>query len=270
MPAQLINGKKVAKRINDQTRQDIAALGFAPGLGVVLVGDDPASHLYVELKEKACRKLGVDFVRRALPADASQEEVLSAVRGLNEGTAVHGIIVQLPLPPHLDTDEIIAAIEPSKDADGFHPANDERTDLPPVLPQAVLELLRETGEDLAGKTAVVLANGEVFFDQVDRVLQAADIRTLLAAPHDLDAIQQADILIVALGQPNLIRGEHIKPGAIVIDIGTTRVDNRTVGDVEAESVGEVAGWLTPVPGGVGPVTVATLINNVVRLAKYAE
>jgi len=267
MSSQLLNGKTIARRINEQTRQALAELDFVPGLGVILVGNDPASQLYVGLKEKACRRLGIEFIRRDLPADATQAEVLTALRGLNEGTAIHGIIVQLPLPPHLATDEIIAAIDPRKDADGFHPANAERDDVPPVLPQAVLELLRETEQDLTDQTAVVLANSEIFFNQLERTLKTADINSVLTAPHDLTAIKEADILIVALGNPSLIRGEHIKDGAIVIDIGTTRVDNRTVGDVDSASVQDIAGWLTPVPGGVGPVTVALLLQNVVRLAK---
>ncbi len=272
MTATIINGRAVAKRINERTRQELAALNFAPGLGVVLVGDDPASRLYVELKEKTCRKLGLGFIRQELPSDATQDEVLNAVQALNDSELVHGIIVQLPLPDHLNTDEIIAAIEPDKDADGFHPDNAERIDIPPVLPQAVLELLLETTEELRNRRAVVLANSEIFFDQLSRVLETIGIECLMAAPNDLDAIRQADILVVAVGQPNLIRGEHIrpaeadKPGAVVVDIGTTQIDNKTVGDVDAQSVRKVAGWLTPVPGGVGPVTVAMLINNVVNLA----
>jgi len=267
MSANLIDGRAVAKRINEQTRQTVAALDFTPGLGVVLVGDDPASRLYVGLKEKACRRMGLEFIQQELPSDATQDEVLRAVRALNDSELVHGIIVQLPLPEGLDVSEVIAAIEPTKDADGFHPANAERTDIPPVLPQAVLELLKETDEDLTDKKAIALANSDIFYNQLDRILKTVGIDCLMAAPHDLDAVSQADILIVAIGEPRIIRGEHIKPGATVIDIGTTRVDNATVGDVDAESVREVAGWLTPVPGGVGPVTVAMLINNVVNLAK---
>jgi methylenetetrahydrofolate dehydrogenase (NADP+) / methenyltetrahydrofolate cyclohydrolase len=270
MSAHPINGRAVAKRIDEETRESLDALDFRPGLGVVLVGDDPASKLYVNLKEKACQRLGLNFMRTELPSDATSDEVLQAVKALNDSDIVHGIIVQLPLPDGLNADEIVAAIAPDKDADGFHPANRERLSVPPVLPHAVLELLRETDQTLTNKTTVVLANSEIFFDQLARTLKTEGIDALLTAPNDLAALAQADILIVAVGEPNLIRGEHVKPDSIIIDIGTTRIGNQTIGDVNQESVAEIVGWITPVPGGVGPVTVALLINNVVKLASQSR
>ncbi|MBU0625441.1 bifunctional 5,10-methylenetetrahydrofolate dehydrogenase/5,10-methenyltetrahydrofolate cyclohydrolase [Patescibacteria group bacterium] len=267
MTAKLIDGRKVAQRINDQTRQELTALDFKPGLGVVLVGENPASKLYVGLKEKACRRLGLNFMCYALPTEATPEQILSALHELNIDDRVQGIIVQLPLPQHLDTNRIIAAIDPNKDADGFHPDNQPVGPVPAVLPAAVMELLRETGENLSGLQAIVIAKGDVLFSSLSRPLQRIGITTQLIKPTDLSLTNQADILIVAVGQPKLIRSEQVKPGAIVIDIGTNKIADRTVGDVDADSVKKVAHWLTPVPGGVGPVTVAQLLLNVVRLAK---
>jgi methylenetetrahydrofolate dehydrogenase (NADP+)/methenyltetrahydrofolate cyclohydrolase len=270
MSAKLLDGRTVAKNINEQTRQKLAMLDFVPGLGVVLVGTDPASHLYVRLKEKACHRLGLNFIRRLLPTDSTPEQVLAIIKELNSDSQIHGIIVQLPLPTHLPTAEIIAAIAPIKDADGFHPANQKNNLVPPVLPSAVVELLRATNQNLTGQRAVVIAKNDVFFSQMEKMLKAIDVVAKLITPDKLREsieISQADILIVAVGQPALIKAAQIKPGAIVIDIGTNKINNQTIGDVDTESAIKIAGWLTPVPGGVGPVTVAQLLKNVVLLAE---
>lgn len=266
MPAQLIDGKKVAQKINDRTQRIIAELDLKPGLGVILVGNDPASKLYVNLKKKACAKAGLNFYLRELPPDATQEQVLKAVQEMNQDPKVHAMIVQLPLPAHLRTNEIIAAMKPEKDADGFHPKNRNRNDVPPVLPAATLELLWETGTDLAGKNVATISRGDVLFGQMARILRSAGMHCDHISVDEPKKATEYDIVIVAVGEPRFLKGEHVKPESTVIDIGTTRIDGRTVGDVDFASVKEVAGWLTPVPGGVGPVTVAMLINNVAKLA----
>ncbi|MFH1047190.1 MAG: bifunctional 5,10-methylenetetrahydrofolate dehydrogenase/5,10-methenyltetrahydrofolate cyclohydrolase [Patescibacteria group bacterium] len=270
MSAQPINGRAVAKRINAQTQQLLSELDFVPGLGVVLIGDDPASQLYVNLKEKACRKMGLNFFRHELPSGVTQPAALLTIEELNRQPLIHGMIVQLPLPPQLDTNEIIAAMDPAKDADGFHLLNLKRTDIQPVLPAAVLELLKATGEPLTNLTAAVVAKSTVLFNQVARVLQTVGIQCDHFSPADLEKTADYSILITAVGQPKLIRAQHVRHGAIVIDIGTTRVGDKVCGDVDAESVSAKASWLTPVPGGVGPVTVAMLIHNVVKLAKKSQ
>ncbi|MFA6603468.1 MAG: bifunctional 5,10-methylenetetrahydrofolate dehydrogenase/5,10-methenyltetrahydrofolate cyclohydrolase [Patescibacteria group bacterium] len=274
MPAEMIDGKAVARKLDRETAELLAGLKFRPGLAAVLVGDDPASHLYVSLKEKACAKLGIDFRRVLLPAAAGQDEVLAAVRSLNADPGIDGIIVQLPLPAGLDADAIIGAIDPAKDADGFHPANLELLDagrprLTPGLAAGIIELARSTGADLAGLNALVIANSRIFFRPLTRTLSDAGARPSYLHPDDpklAEHCREADFVIIAVGRANFLTGALIKPGAIIIDVGTNRVDGRLTGDVEAVSAREAAGWLTPVPGGVGPVTVAMLVRNTVELA----
>jgi len=273
--AKIIDGKAVAARLDQKTAELVAKLGIRPGLAAILAGDDPASHLYVSLKEKACARLGIAFKKVLLPADAAEETVLAAVRRLNDDPDVDGFIVQLPLPPHLNEDKVVASIDTAKDADGFHVKNIaalllRRELVVPGLVAGIMELIGSTGAVLAGKTAVIVANSRVFFEPLAEMLKRAGTGLQEYAesysPKLRSQCRSADILIVAVGKPNFITGDMIKPGAIVIDVGTNRLGGKVVGDADAASVKEAAGWLTPVPGGVGPVTVAMLLLNTVKLA----
>jgi methylenetetrahydrofolate dehydrogenase (NADP+)/methenyltetrahydrofolate cyclohydrolase len=274
MNAKTIDGKAVARRITDEAAAELAKLGVTPGLAVVLVGDDPASHLYVRLKEKACRDIGIAFEKLFFRADADEALVLHAIAALNKRQDVDAILVQLPLPPHLDEDRVIAAIDPVKDVDGFHPENvrllqDGHPRIVPGLAGGILELVRETGVTVAEKTALVVANSRAFYAPLESALAASRMWPAFALPDDASLplkTRAADVLVVAVGRPGFVTGAMLKPGAVVIDVGTNRVDGKTVGDVDAASAGEVAAHLTPVPGGVGPVTVAMLLRNAVALA----
>lgn len=273
MPASLIDGRALAKAIMERAARERATLDFAPGLAVVLVGDDAASHLYVNLKEKACRAAGIAFERLYFKADASQAIVVRAIQNLNRRNDVDAILVQLPLPPQLDEDAVIRAIDPAKDVDGFHPESLAalRRGHPHVVPglaAGILALAKAPGEPLKGKSALVIANSPTFFEPLDIVLGAAGMRTAYMPPTPDAAAkaQNADLLIVAIGKAGAITSDMVKPGAIVIDVGTNRVDGKTVGDADP-SVMNVAGHVTPVPGGVGPMTVAMLVHNAVALAE---
>lgn len=276
MSAILINGRALADKMLDELKREIAALGFAPGLGVILVGDDPASRLYVGLKEKAAAGVGMKYEKTVLPATASETEVIAAVEALNRRADIHGIIVQLPLPDGLDEDRVIAAIDPRKDTDGFHPENREAflkngPTAMPVLVGAVVRLIVSTGAPLAGKTALIVAQSGVFCLPMMHALEHFDITAEWTAPENprlAEMTRAADVLVVCVGRGGLITGDMVKQGAVIVDIGTNRLaDGRIVGDVDRETVQAVAGFLTPVPGGVGPMTVAGLLKNTVELAK---
>ncbi|HTM68724.1 MAG TPA: bifunctional 5,10-methylenetetrahydrofolate dehydrogenase/5,10-methenyltetrahydrofolate cyclohydrolase [Candidatus Binatia bacterium] len=272
MKAKLIDGKKIAREITERAKRECADLGFKPGLGVVLVGDDPASHLYVSLKEKACREVGIAFERVFLAPDAPIALVLRAIENFNRRTEIDAILVQLPLPPHLDAGTVVAAMDPEKDVDGFHPDNVARLrngapTIVPGLAAGILALAKASGEPLAGKRALVVANSPEFYAPLEVTLRSAGLEPSYAKPDDAGGrTREADLVIVAVGIPGWLTGVMVKPGAIVIDVGTNKVDGKTVGDADA-SVLEVAGHVTPVPGGVGPVTVAMLVKNAVALAK---
>ena len=262
-PTRTIDGRSLASLIRAKIAEEIARFGFRPGLGVVLVGDDPASHLYVALKEKACAEAGIFFERRDFPAEAAQDEVLSAIRHFNEDEAIDAILVQLPLPAQIDADAAVAAIDPRKDVDGFHPQNLraylEGSGPMPGLVEAVSLLLDEAGA-LSHGLACVRANSAIFSMPVEVMLE----RRGLAPTEDCHA---ADVAVTALGKPKSLTADQIKPGAIVIDVGTTRLEGKTVGDADAESLEGAASALTPVPGGVGPMTVALLIKRTLELAR---
>ena len=273
MPAALIDGRALAKTIMERAGRERAKLDFAPGLAVVLVGDDPASHLYVSLKEKACRAVGIAFERLYFKADAPQAIVVRAIQNLNRRTDVDAILVQLPLPPQLDEDAVIRAVAPEKDVDGFHPesiASLRRGSarVVPGLAAGILALAKAPGVTLKGRQALVIANSPTFFEPLELVFTAAGMRASYAQPNPAAApkAREADVLVVAIGRPGAITGDMVKPGAIVIDVGTNRVDGKTVGDVDASAL-EVAAHVTPVPGGVGPMTVAMLVHNTIELAK---
>ena len=259
----LIDGRAEAQKIRTAVTKEVSHLGRKPGLGVVLVGEDPASRLYVGLKEKACAEASIHFDLRHFPSTAAQEEVLAAVEDLNRSEAIDAMLVQLPLPPHLEADKIVGAMHPGKDVDGFHPENLlsylEGTGEAPGLVEAISILLDAAPTPKHG-LACVLANSAIFSAPVETMLS----RRGLEPTEDLTA---ADVVVTAVGKPGSLTGDLIKPGAIVIDVGTTRVEDKTVGDADAVSLENRAGALTPVPGGVGPMTVAMLLKKTLELAK---
>ncbi len=270
-----IEGKDVARRITEDAIRERELLGITPGLAVVLVGDDAASHLYVRLKERACREAGIDFEKFLFHADTTEETVLRTIAQLNARVDIDAILVQLPLPATLHTGRVIAAIDPAKDVDGFHPKNVAMLiagtpRIVPGLPAGIMALIRSTDVPLEGKSALVIANSLAFYQPVEAVLRQAGCVPSFAKADEAELATKtsaADVLIVAIGRAGFIKGSMLRPGAIVIDVGTNRVDNRTLGDVDAVSAAGIAGYLTPVPGGVGPVTVAMLLSNTVALCK---
>lgn len=262
----LIDGRDLAKNIREELKKEIAASGKTPKLGVILVGEDSASRLYVDLKEKAATEVGIAMDIRRLPAATSDEELKNVIEAWNRDASVHGILIQLPLPDGHDTDAIIRAIDPKKDADGFHPANAENI---PPLHEGILRLIASTGIDLRGTRATIIANSDVFSKPLERLLKKAGCFIAILSPDDLHAptLRDSRILVTAVGRAKFLTREHIPPNAVVIDVGTNRLpDGTVVGDVHADSVNDLPGWLTPVPGGVGPMTIAMLLKNVVALA----
>lgn len=288
--AQIIDGKVYAERVRAGVAEEVARLrkdhGLQPGLAVIVVGDDPASQVYVKSKGEQSLAVGMHSVTHRLPGDAQLDELLLLIAGLNEDPRVHGILLQLPLPAHLDARAALAAIHPDKDVDGLHVVNAGRLAsgepaLTPCTPLGCMIMLRETLGDLSGKTAVVVGRSVLVGRPVAQLLLQADCTVTIAhsRTRDLAAVcRQADILVAAVGRPQMIRGDWIKPGATVIDVGINRVpfDNpekaaagktKLVGDVAFKEAREVAGAITPVPGGVGLMTVACLLQNTVTAAK---
>ncbi len=246
-----------------------------PGLAVILVGDDPASQIYVRNKEKAAAEVGVRSGVYRLPATATQDQVLATIRELNADAAIHGILVQSPVPRHLSFEALVAAIDPAKDVDGFHPINLGRLvrGQPCTVactPKGVMTMLRRYGIDPSGKHAVVVGRSTVVGKPMSLLLLEADATVTVCHRYTEDLAhhtRQADILVVAVGRPGLITADMVKPGAAVIDVGITRVEGGIAGDVDFAAVREVAGWITPVPGGVGPMTVAMLMENAIEAAE---
>ena len=288
--AQIIDGKITAERLRAEVAQEVAALkaqhGLQPGLAVVLVGEDPASQVYVRSKGEHSKAAGMHSVTHRLPADVSQDDLLALVRQLNADPAIHGILVQLPLPKGLDEKAVIETIDPAKDVDGLHVVNAGRLaqglpSLVPCTPLGCMILLRETLGDLTGKRAVVIGRSVLVGKPVAQLLLAADCTVTIAhsRTQDLAAVcREADILVAAVGRPQMVKADWIKPGATVIDVGINRVPFRDpvkaaegktklVGDVAYKEALAVAGHITPVPGGVGLMTVACLLQNTVTAAK---
>jgi methylenetetrahydrofolate dehydrogenase (NADP+)/methenyltetrahydrofolate cyclohydrolase len=278
MSAQIIDGKAVAARIKaglKQTVDELTSDGRQPGLAVVIVGDNPASRVYVNMKKKACAELGIYSEEHTLPAVTTQGELLQLVQSLNQNPKIHGILVQLPLPGHLDEQAVIETILPAKDVDGFHPINVGKMmiGLPsslPCTPAGVMELIKETGISVCGKECVVVGRSNIV-GKPQAVLLLREHGTVTVChsrTSDLaEVCRRADILVAAVGKTELITGVMIKPGAVVIDVGVNRkADGKLAGDVHFESAVEVAGWITPVPGGVGPMTIAMLMKNTVESA----
>lgn len=290
MPAQLIDGNAVAAAIHQEVSAQVERLktqyGIVPGLATVLVGENPASQFYVRSKQKRCGEVGIRSLGYDLPETATQEQVEGLVTELNANPEVHGILVQLPLPRHLDEERVLGAIGIEKDVDGFHPINIGRLAMKgrepqfaPCTPAGCIELLDRYNIEIAGKEAVVLGRSNIVGLPVAMLLLKRDATITIchSRSHDLPAIcRRADILIAAVGRPQMVKADWVKPGAAVIDVGINRVDDptaksgyRIVGDVDFEAVKEVAGYLTPVPGGVGPMTIAMLLSNTLKAAKRA-
>jgi len=272
----ILDGKKIAEVILDDLKTKIVQENLHPGLGVVLVGSDEASQIYVNLKGRAAERVGINFRKIEMGEEASEEDVLDAIYKLNNDPEINGIIVQLPLPEHLDKLKIIQAIDPEKDVDGFHPENiklffEETPRFLPVFPEAILELIKSSGEILENKNAVIACNSQEFGRTMQVALSKENIFSEYLFREDiqdnLDKIKNADIIITACGEPDLIQGGMLKDGVIVIDGGITRVGDKVVGDVNPESVEYLDGYLSPVPSGVGPVTIACLLNNVYLASK---
>ncbi|ERE17919.1 bifunctional methylenetetrahydrofolate dehydrogenase/methenyltetrahydrofolate cyclohydrolase FolD [Pseudogulbenkiania ferrooxidans] len=274
MSAQLIDGKAVAEKLLEKVRAGVEErLGQgkrAPALAVILVGDNPASAVYVGSKKKACEKAGIRSVAYDLPAATSQKELLEIIDGLNADAGVDGILVQLPLPAQIDPQAVIERIDPKKDVDGFHPYNVGRLAikmplLRPCTPRGVMTLLEEYGIDPRGKKAVIVGASNIVGrpQALEMLLARATVTVCHSATQNLaEEVAGADILVAGVGIPNFVKGEWIKPGAVVIDVGINRLDTgKLCGDVEFDVARERAGFITPVPGGVGPMTVATLLQN---------
>lgn len=281
MSARRIEGKMMAAEIRQELAARAANLrreGMAPGLAVVLVGDDPASEIYVRNKEKDADEVGIRSRTFRLQAWAEQGQVLELIEGLNADPDVHGILIQAPVPRHLDFEALVAALDPAKDVDGFHPANLGRLvrrqpGLVACTPGGVMAMLRRTGIETKGKHAVVVGRSTIVGRPMALLLLAADATVTVCHRWTVDLARhtrQADILVVAVGRPGLITREMVKEGAVVIDVGINRVDGRVVGDVDFAGVAEVAGWITPVPGGVGPMTRAMLLANTLDAAEWAR
>ena len=293
MGAQIISGKDISADIRGELKDEVSRLttetGVTPGLATVLVGADPASQMYVGMKNKAAGAMGINSQQITLDADTSQDELMGVVAGLNADADVHGILVQLPLPDHIDEGAIIEAIDPLKDVDGFHPmsvgrlATDSGDFFPPCTPAGVVEMLMRSGHDPSGKHVVVVGRSNI----VGRPLASLLIRKAVGGnatvtvchsrTPDLGAVTRtADILVVAMGRPEMITADLVSPGTVVIDVGTNRVDApgtekgyRVCGDVLYDEVAEIAAAISPVPGGVGPMTITMLLSNTVKSARLA-
>lgn len=283
MSAKILDGKAIASEVRAEVAEQVAARvragQVAPGLAVVLVGDNPASEVYVRNKGKACAEVGFHSQLRELPGSVSQAELLAVVDDLNADPAIHGILVQLPLPEHIDPEAVIERIDPVKDVDGFHPYNVGRLSLRmpvlrPCTPKGVMTLLQRTGQTLEGLDAVVIGQSNIVGRPMALELLAA--RCTITVCHSrtkalADKARSADVLVVAIGRARMVPGDWIKPGSIVIDVGMNRdADGKLCGDVDFDAAAERAAWITPVPGGVGPMTIASLLENTLQAADLAE
>ena len=278
MSAIIMDGKAVSALVRREVKERAALLaskGVKPGLAVVLVGDDPASQVYVRQKEKACNEVGFASFMRYLPASTDERELLDLIDGLNSDPAVHGILVQLPLPKHIDKDRVAEAIGPEKDVDGFHPMNVGRLTLgietmEPCTPKGIVYLLEHYGIDIEGKRAVVVGRSNIVGKPVSLLLLSrnATVTVCHSRTKDLAGVtRQADILVAATGKPKMINSSMVKGGAVVMDVGITRTQSGLIGDVDFDAVKEVASYITPVPGGIGPMTIAMLLLNALKAAE---
>jgi methylenetetrahydrofolate dehydrogenase (NADP+)/methenyltetrahydrofolate cyclohydrolase len=275
MTARILDGKAIAARLRAQLAARVGDLAFRPGLRVVRVGDDPASGVYVRNKDRAAQEVGFDSATLHLPADTTEAALLATIAALNADPAVDGILVQLPLPPQIRAEAAIAAVDPAKDVDGFHPLNAGRLaagqpGLVPCTPRGVMHILAESGVALRGARAVVLGRSQIVGRPMAQLLLGADCTVTIAHSRTRDIAgecRRADVLVAAVGRAEMVRGDWIAPGAVVVDVGINRLaDGRLVGDVAFDEAAAVAGAITPVPGGVGPMTIACLLENTLEAA----
>lgn len=279
MNAQIIDGKKIAAEMRKELQSEVEALkrnGIYPGLAVILVGDNPASHTYVRSKAKACEKIGIYSEVILYPDSIEEEMIMAKIDELNQRNDIHGILVQLPLPKHINEQSVIDRISEDKDVDGFTPRNVGnlmigKKGLVPCTPYGIIELIKRTGQEIAGKRAVVVGRSNIVGKPMAMLLlqENATVTLCHSRTNQLaEMTRLADILVVAVGKPQFITEGHVKPGAIVIDVGINRLENgKLVGDVDFERVKNVAGYITPVPGGVGPMTITMLLYNTIKSAK---
>jgi len=282
MAAKILDGKSLAASIRSELKRQVAALvqrGVQPGLAVVLAGDDPASHVYVRNKTHAAAEIGVHSEKYEFRQDVTETLLLSKVAALNADPAVHSILVQLPLPKHINSARVLEAIAPQKDVDGFHEVNlgallAGRPGVVPCTPAGVMRLIERAGVPLAGRNAVVLGRSNIVGKPLALLLLQKDASVTIchSKSRDLEGLsKQADILVAAVGRAKLVSASMVKPGACVIDVGVNRLpDGKLAGDVDFDAVKNVAGWITPVPGGVGPMTIAMLLENCLRAASRKE
>ena len=280
MPARLIDGKALALQVREwlatESAEVFAKTGMKPGLATILVGDDPASQLYVKSKQKACDAAGIYIDDHKLPASTTQAELLSLIEKKNADSKIHGILVQLPLPKHIDSKIILEAVSPDKDADGFHPYNFGRlVEGHPVFeactPKGVIKMIESTGVTIEGKRAVVLGRSNIVGKPLALMLlqRNATVTICHSKTKDLPAVcREAELLLVAIGKAKFVTADMVREGAVVVDVGMNRLpDGKVVGDVDFEPVSQKAGWISPVPGGVGPMMIAMLLDNTVESAK---
>ncbi len=278
MTAKIIDGKTLAVKFLDSVRKNVNEAKEKPGLAIVLVGNNPASEIYVGAKEKTCNSVGVNCERYNLDEKVSQNELLKLVDELNQNKKIHGFIVQLPLPKHIDQNFVIDSILPHKDVDGFTPVNlgnlvNDDNRLLPATARACMELIKSTGVNIKGKNAVVVGRSNIVGKPTALLLlqENATVTVCHSKTKNLkEYTKNADILVVAVGKAKLIKKDMVKPGAIVIDVGINRVMGKIVGDVDFENVKEVAGFITPVPGGVGPMTIAMLLDNTLKAMELGK
>ena len=277
--AQIIDGKAISAQIKEELKKEVAQMkenGIFPGLAVIIVGSDPASRIYVNLKKKDCEELGILSREYALPEETTEEELLKLIGELNDDSSINGILVQLPVPKQIDENKIIAAISPEKDVDAFHAANVGKImigtyNFLPCTPAGCMELIASTGIEVTGKTCVVVGRSNIVGKPMAMLLLHKNGTVTIAhskTKNLKEVCASADILVAAVGVPKLIKGDMVKPGAVVIDVGTTKMpDGKLCGDVDFEEASKVAGYITPVPGGVGPMTRVILMKNTVTAAK---
>jgi methylenetetrahydrofolate dehydrogenase (NADP+)/methenyltetrahydrofolate cyclohydrolase len=276
MAAEIIDGKRIAAGIREDLKRRVAAIpeDKRPGLAVVLAGEDPASKVYVGQKEKSCNEIGINSFVHRLPETTTQRELIGLVESLNRDPRVHGILVQLPLPNGIDVEAVISSINPDKDVDGFHAVNVGRLwsgarAVEPCTPRGVMTLIDSTGVELKGREAVVIGRSNIVGKPVAAMLLSRHCTVTICHSRTqnlAEVTRRADILIAAIGKPKFVTAEMVKPGAVVIDVGMNRLDGKLAGDVDFENAAKTASWITPVPGGVGPMTIVTLMRNTLELA----
>jgi methylenetetrahydrofolate dehydrogenase (NADP+)/methenyltetrahydrofolate cyclohydrolase len=277
MSARIIDGKESARRVKAEVAEAVSSLGYQPGLATVLVGDDPASHTYVRGKRSDAEEVGIRSIHHELPADVPQADLESLIAELNDDDEVDGILVQLPLPGGLDSERVVARLDPAKDVDGLHPYNMGllvlgRPGLRPCTPSGVMRMLEDNDVAVAGQTAVVIGRSFLVGRPLALMMASKGVDATVTMAHSrtpqlAEVTLGADILVAAVGVPRMVTAEYVKPGAAVIDVGISRVEDGLAGDVDFDSVREVAGSITPVPGGVGPMTRAMLLANTLEAAK---